>query len=57
MNKAIISTVDGFIIPASPDMFSLYGIRNIGNALLKWRDDFEVIYKLISADKKEKVSR
>ena len=54
MNKAIISTVDGFIIPASPDMFSLYGIRNIGNALLKWRDDFEVIYKLISAEKLKK---
>ena len=29
LNKTIISTVDGFIIPAQPDMFSLYGIRNI----------------------------
>jgi cellulose biosynthesis protein BcsQ len=33
LNKVIISTVDGFFVPAQPDMFSLYGIRNIGNAL------------------------
>ena len=33
MNKTIISTVDGFFIPTFPDMFSLYGIKNIGNSL------------------------
>ena len=33
LNKAIISLVDGFLIPCNPDMFSLYGIRNIGNSL------------------------
>ena len=53
LNKVIISTVDGFIIPALPDMFSLYGIRNIGNSLTLWRDNFETIYKLVSEQKRK----
>ena len=54
LNKTIISTVDGFFIPAQPDMFSLYGIRNIGNALEIWQKEFESIYTLISEDKRSK---
>ena len=54
LNKVIISTVDGFIIPALPDMFSMYGIRNIGNSLEQWQQEFETIYKLISEDKRAK---
>lgn len=54
LNKTIISTVDGFIIPAQPDMFSLYGIRNIGNSLEAWGKELNVIYKLISEEKREK---
>jgi cellulose biosynthesis protein BcsQ len=53
MNKTIISTVDGFFVPAAPDMFSLYGIRNIGSSLRKWHEEFEIIYKLISTDKRK----
>jgi cellulose biosynthesis protein BcsQ len=52
LNKTIISTVDGFFVPAAPDMFSLYGIRNIGSSLQKWHEEFEIIYKLISKDKR-----
>lgn len=52
LNKVVISTVDGFFIPAFPDLFSLYGIRNIGKALRAWRSEFEVIYKLISEEKR-----
>lgn len=51
MNKTIISTVDGFIIPMFPDMFSLYGIRNIGNSLALWQKEFNTIYNLISDNK------
>lgn len=54
LNKSIISTVDGFFIPAQPDMFSLYGIRNIGNSLEQWKIEFDTIYKLISSDKRNK---
>lgn len=52
LNKVIISTVDGFFVPASPDLFSLYGIRNIGKALSAWKEEFEIIYKLISVEKR-----
>lgn len=51
MNKTIISTVDGFFIPTFPDMFSLYGIKNIGNSLEIWQKEFNTIYNLISDNK------
>lgn len=54
MNKTIISTVDGFFIPTFPDMFSLYGIKNIGNSLELWQREFETIYRLISTPKSAK---
>jgi cellulose biosynthesis protein BcsQ len=53
LNKTIISTVDGFLIPCFPDMFSLYGIRNIGRSLEMWRKEFEIIYSLISNEKRK----
>ena len=52
LNKTIISTVDGFVIPALPDMFSLYGIRNIGKSLSQWKREFDTIYQLISDEKR-----
>jgi cellulose biosynthesis protein BcsQ len=54
LNKVIMSTVDGFFIPAQPDMFSLYGIRNIGNALQLWQREFTSIYSLLSEEKRSK---
>lgn len=57
LNKVIMSTVDGFFIPAQPDMFSLYGIRNIGNALQLWQKEFISIYTLISEEKRSKFPR
>jgi cellulose biosynthesis protein BcsQ len=57
MNKTIISTVDGFFIPTFPDMFSLYGIKNIGNALEMWQNEFKTIYSLISTNKTAKFPR
>lgn len=53
LNKVIISTVDGFIIPCFPDMFSLYGIRNIGRSLEAWKRELDVVYSLISNDKRK----
>jgi hypothetical protein len=52
LNKAIISLVDGFVIPCNPDMFSLYGIRNIGNSLTIWKRQFETIFHLLSSEKR-----
>jgi cellulose biosynthesis protein BcsQ len=48
LNKVIISTVDGFLIPCMPDMFSLYGIQNIGKSLKRWKSDFDTIFNLLS---------
>ncbi len=48
LNKVIISTVDGFLIPCMPDMFSLYGIQNIGKSLKSWKRDFDTIFTLLS---------
>ncbi|RDH45594.1 ParA family protein [Zooshikella ganghwensis] len=52
LNKVIISTVDGFFVPASPDLFSLYGIKNIGRSLSSWKNEFDTIYQLISTGKR-----
>ena len=51
LNKVIISTVDGFIIPCMPDMFSLYGIQNIGKSLKSWKQEFDTILTLLSERK------
>lgn len=52
LNKLIISTTDGFVIPCMPDMFSLYGIRNIGDSLKKWKREFDVLYTLLIPEKR-----
>ncbi len=52
LNKVIISTVDGFVVPCMPDMFSLYGIRNIGRALAAWQRDFKTLLSLLSDSKR-----
>lgn len=38
-------------------MFSLYGIRNIGNSLEQWQKEFNTIYSLISKDKRDKFAK
>ena len=57
LNKVIISTVDGFIVPCLPDMFSLYGIRNIGSSLKQWKKEFDTIFNLISEEKRKRFPR
>jgi cellulose biosynthesis protein BcsQ len=52
LNKVIISTADGFLVPCMPDMFSLYGIRNIGKSLATWQRDFQTILGLLSDAKR-----
>ncbi len=52
LNKVIISTVDGFIVPCTPDLFSLYGLRNIGKSLGVWKKELDTIYQLISKEKR-----
>jgi cellulose biosynthesis protein BcsQ len=53
LNKVVLSISDGFLIPCMPDMFSLYGIRNIGKALSIWKKQFDLIYSLLSEEKRK----
>lgn len=41
INRAILLAVDNFIVPMSIDIFSLWGIRNIGNAVSLWQKELE----------------
>ena len=52
LNRNILSQADGFIIPGNPDLFSVYGIKNIGNALALWKKQFESIFSLLSDSKR-----
>lgn len=48
LNRAIITTCDAFFMPASPDLFSMYGIRNIGQSLVIWKKSYDSLYNTIS---------
>lgn len=52
LNRNILSLSDGFIVPCSPDLFSLYGIRNIGSALSVWKRQFDSIFHFLSDEKR-----
>jgi len=56
LNMVIISTVDGFIIPCLPDMFSLYGMKNIGKALKEWKRHFDTCFQIIPDRKRQEFS-
>jgi cellulose biosynthesis protein BcsQ len=52
LNKVALTMVDSFLVPCAPDLFSLYGIRNIGNTLKRWRDEYSTLYQLIAPQKR-----
>ena len=41
------------MIPCTPDLFSVYGIRNIGQSLNEWSRQFETVYNVISSIKRD----
>ena len=51
LNRVIISMSTGFFVPCMPDMFSTFGLTNIGLALKTWRTQFSTMYSVLS-DKK-----
>jgi cellulose biosynthesis protein BcsQ len=52
LNRNILSLADAFIVPGGPDLFSVYGIKNIGNALSAWKKQFESIFHFLSDSKR-----
>lgn len=51
LNRVVISMSTGFFVPCMPDMFSTFGLTNIGLALKAWRTQFSTMYSILS-DKK-----
>lgn len=51
LNRVVISMSTGFFVPCMPDMFSTFGLTNIGLALKTWRTQFSTMYSVLS-DKK-----
>lgn len=47
LNKNILTTVDAFLVPCAPDLFSLYGVKNIGSSLNRWLSELKSLYHLI----------
>jgi cellulose biosynthesis protein BcsQ len=52
LNKVVLSTVDAFLVPCAPDLFSLYGIRNIGNSLGRWMTELNTFNTLIAPSRR-----
>jgi cellulose biosynthesis protein BcsQ len=52
LNRNLLSLADGFLIPCAPDLFSVYGIRNIGSALKVWNKQFDSIFQFLSDAKR-----
>lgn len=48
LNRAIITSCDAFIMPATPDLFSMYGIRNIGQSIEKWKKSYGALYNAVA---------
>jgi len=41
INRAALISCDYLVVPLSPDLFSLEGLRNLGPRLRRWRDDWK----------------
>lgn len=41
LNRTILSGSDYFIVPVSPDLFSIKGTENLGNKLVLWRREWD----------------
>jgi chromosome partitioning protein len=40
MNRAALIAADYVVVPLSPDLYSLQGLRNLGRTFAKWREDW-----------------
>lgn len=48
LNRAILTTCDNFFMPAMRDLFSMYGVRNIGQTLLRWKKSYDSLCTTIN---------
>lgn len=40
LNRAVLLACDAVLIPLAPDLFSLRGLENVGEAMRDWKDDW-----------------
>lgn len=53
LNRAILMSCDSFFMPATPDLFSMYGIRNIGQSLNRWEKSYNLLMDSITPQLKK----
>lgn len=47
LNRVALSMADAFVVPCNPDLFSLYGIKNIGRSLDGWSKNFGILRQVL----------
>lgn len=50
MNRAVLGASDYFIVPMSPDLFSIRGTENLGNKLVTWNQEWQQCNNAWSGD-------
>ena len=50
LNRSILVGVDGFVIPLSPDLFSLTALPSVGSSLVKWIREWTVAFNAAAAN-------
>ena len=53
LNKISVTLSDYFIISCSPDIYSIYGIKNIGKSLDTWNRNFNILFSLLPGKQRE----
>lgn len=48
INRAAILSAEKLVVPLAADLFSLQGLRNLGPAIRKWRQDWKTVQSLSS---------
>jgi cellulose biosynthesis protein BcsQ len=46
LNRAILLSCDGFIVPAACDFFSTRALKTLGHTIVNWMKDWDVVSKL-----------
>nr|VFK57474.1 MAG: AAA domain-containing protein [Candidatus Kentron sp. TC] len=54
LNRAVLSSSDYFIVPMSPDLFSIRGTQNLGSKLEIWQKEWEQCRKSYDENSKKK---
>lgn len=50
LNRSVLASSDYFIVPMSPDLFSIRGTKNLGTKLVTWREQWDQCNNSVSVD-------